>query len=170
MNSAQRSKSRVTSPSSEGDEPIIDQFTARLIRRKAHQLVGRAGFTRSDREDIEQELRLKILKHFSSYDPQQGHRHAFVTAVVERHAANLLRNKQAEKRDHRRVRSLNVAIADEEDEARPRLPGAGGVPQEGPDRARVRVPAPEVDPVVGGITPIENEITNLYLTHPCRTS
>lgn len=116
MNSAQRPKSRVTSPSSEGSEPVIDQFTARLIRRKARQLVGRAGFTRSDREDIEQELRLKLLKHFSSYDPQQGHRHAFVTAVVERHAANLLRDRQAEKRDHRRVCSLNVVIADEEDE------------------------------------------------------
>jgi RNA polymerase sigma-70 factor (ECF subfamily) len=116
MNSAQRSKSQVTSPSSEGDEPIIDQFTARLIRRKARQLVGRAGFSRSDREDIEQELRLKLVKHFSSYDSGQGHRHAFVTAVVERHAANLLRDKQAEKRDHRRVRSLNVVIADDEDE------------------------------------------------------
>jgi len=116
MKSAQRSKSRVTSPSSDASEPIVDQFTARLVRRKARQLIGRAGFTKSDREDIEQEFWLKLVKHLSSFDPRQGHRHAFVTTVVERCAATLLRNKTAEKRDHRRVRSLNVVIADDEHE------------------------------------------------------
>ncbi len=96
---------------SQTDHPAVDRFTARLIRRKARQLIGRAGFTTSDREDIEQELRLKLIKQLSAFDPKKANRRAFVVTVVERHIANLLRDKQAEKRDHRRVRSLHVLIA-----------------------------------------------------------
>jgi len=74
------------------------------------------GFSPSDREDIEQELRLKLLMHFAGYDPRQGHWHAFVTALVERQAANLLRAKRAEKRDHRSVRSLSMEVAEDAEE------------------------------------------------------
>lgn len=97
-------------------ETRIDEFTRKLIRRKARQLIGRVGFTKSDQADIEQELTLKLLKALSGFDPDQGHKNVFVTAVIERFVANLLRDKQAEKRDHRRVCSLNVVIADDEDE------------------------------------------------------
>lgn len=97
-------------------EPILDRFAERLIHRKARQLARVPGFSPSDREDIAQELRLKLLMHSAGYDPQQGHRHAFVTALVERHAANLLRAKRAEKRDHRSVRSLSMQLADDAEE------------------------------------------------------
>lgn len=111
MDKHEKSKTHVGS--AEGSDPVIDQFTASLIRRKARQLVGRAGFSRSDGEDIEQELRLKLIKHLSAFDPEQGTRRAFVATVVERCAATLLRDKSAEKRDHRRVCSLNIIIAEE---------------------------------------------------------
>jgi len=113
MESAQSSKAPIGVLSSTDTEPIIDQFAARLIRRKANQLIGRPGFNRSDKEDIEQELRLKLIKHSSSYCPQKGHRHAFVTAIVERRAANLLRDRYAKKRAPHRIRSLNIVIAEE---------------------------------------------------------
>ena len=95
---------------SQFDDPEVDKFTARLVKRKARQLVGRAGFVSSDREDIEQDLSLKLTKQLSAFDPRKGSLMSFITTVVERHAATLIRNKNAEKRDHRRICSLNVTI------------------------------------------------------------
>lgn len=92
--------------------PPVDDFAARLIRRKARQLVGRAGFTRSDVDDIEQELVLKLLKHRPAFAPGQSHWHAFVTTVIERHAATILRDKRMEKRDFTRAISLHVIVDD----------------------------------------------------------
>lgn len=88
----------------------IDRFTRGIIRRKINQLVGRAGFTSQDGDDLQQDLILRVLQSLPSFDSDQGHRNKFITAVVERHVANILRNKQAEKRDHRRISSLNVMV------------------------------------------------------------
>ncbi len=88
----------------------IDRFTHGIVRRKVKQLIGRAGFTRQDREDLEQEFFARVLQSLASFDPAVAHRNKFITAVVERYVANVLRNKQAEKRDHRRITSLNVTI------------------------------------------------------------
>ncbi len=88
----------------------IDRFTRGIIRRKVKQLIGRAGFTRQDREDLEQDLILRVLQSLPSFDPDQAHRNVFTTIVIERHVANILRDNQAEKRDRRRVSSLHVMI------------------------------------------------------------
>lgn len=88
----------------------FDQFTRGIIRRKIKQLIGRAGFTKQDRDDIEQDLYVRVLQSLPHFNPNQAHRNKFITAVVERYVANILRNKQAEKRDHRRISSLNVTI------------------------------------------------------------
>jgi RNA polymerase sigma-70 factor, ECF subfamily len=88
----------------------INRFAHGIIRRKIKQLIGRAGFTKEDRKDLEQELILRLLKSLSSFNPDQAHRNVFTTTVIERYVANILRDKQAEKRDHRRIGSLNVPI------------------------------------------------------------
>jgi RNA polymerase sigma-70 factor (ECF subfamily) len=88
----------------------IDQFTRGIVRRKFAQLIGRAGFSKQDRDDIEQELILRVLQSLPSIDPVQADRNVFITTVVERFVANILRDKQADKRDHRRVGSLSVMI------------------------------------------------------------
>ncbi len=98
-------------------EEKLDRFTRGIIRRKINQLIGRAGFTRQDRDDLEQDLFLRVLQSLPSFDSNHGHRNKFITAVVERHVANILRNKRAEKRDHRRIGSLNVMVSIGEDEA-----------------------------------------------------
>lgn len=93
----------------------IDRFTHGIIRRKVNQLIGRAGFTEQDRKDLEQDIILRLLQSLPSFDADKAHRNVFTTTVVERYVANILRNKRAEKRDHRRVSSLNVTIASTED-------------------------------------------------------
>ena len=39
----------------------IDEYAVRIIKYKARQLVGRVGFTESDREDLEQEMILDLI-------------------------------------------------------------------------------------------------------------
>lgn len=92
--------------------PPIDDFVTRLIRRKARQLVGRAGFSRSDADDIEQELVLKLLKQRQSFNATQSHWYAFVTTVIERHVATIIRDKRAEKRDSSSMTSLQSIVHD----------------------------------------------------------
>lgn len=95
---------------SHDNQAAIDSFAWVVIRRKARQLVGRAGFTAQDREDIEQDLALRLLESLRSYDPAQGHRNAFVTAVVDRTAAKILRDRRTKKRNGGPVRSLDTLL------------------------------------------------------------
>lgn len=89
-------------------------FAVRCIRRKAKQLVGRAGLTNSDRDDLEQDLTVKLLEAFSKFDPDIADWKAFVKTVVERHAANLLREQRAEKRSASRQSSLHTIVDHDE--------------------------------------------------------
>lgn len=91
-------------------DPSDDCFIRGIIRRKVKQLIGRAGFTQQDREPLEQELFARVLQSLPRFNPEVAHRNRFITAVVERYVANILRNKKADKRDHRRITSLNVMI------------------------------------------------------------
>ena len=91
--------------------PGEDRFTRNLIRRKARQLVGRVGFQQQDREDIERELIVRILRKLRSYDTSKGHLYPYLTAVAERCIANLIRDKRTGKRDDRRNISLSLLIS-----------------------------------------------------------
>lgn len=94
----------------EDDQQKLDRFTRGIVRLKINQLIGRAGFTEQDRESLEQEMLARVLQGLKAFDAAKSHRNVFVTTVVERFVANILRNKQAAKRDHRRICSLSVMI------------------------------------------------------------
>jgi RNA polymerase sigma-70 factor (ECF subfamily) len=96
-------------------DPHTDRYTQGIIRRKVRQLVGRAGFRRQDQEALRQELLTRVVQSLPTYCPDRGHRKVFVTAVVERHVATMLRNKQSPKREHEGVISLSVRIETPED-------------------------------------------------------
>jgi RNA polymerase sigma-70 factor (ECF subfamily) len=84
----------------------LDDVAADTIRRKARQLIGKAGFSKSDEEDIRQELTLRLFRQRQRFKPKESSWPSFVKMVIERQAANLLRHQRAEKRDHRFTRSL----------------------------------------------------------------
>ena len=90
--------------------PRLGRFEFGIVKRKVRQIIGRAGYTRQDREDLEQELLARLLQGLKSFDPDVAHRKSFVTAIVERAVANILRNARAEKRDHRRISSLQLLV------------------------------------------------------------
>ena len=93
----------------------LGNFEYGIIKRKVRQIIGRAGYTKQDRKDLEHELITRLLQGLKLFDPSVAHRKSFVTAVVERAVANILRDAKAEKRQHDRVTSLHLLIEVTED-------------------------------------------------------
>ncbi|WP_425613603.1 sigma factor [Anatilimnocola sp. NA78] len=93
------------------DSPeTLCQIARPLIHSKARRLVGTAGFTTSDQDDIEQECSLRLIERF---DAARGKANlpvlAFIKRIVNQSIANQLRDRFAPKRDIRRVHSLHRA-------------------------------------------------------------
>jgi RNA polymerase sigma factor (sigma-70 family) len=84
----------------------FDSQTRELVRRKAGQLARRAGFTAQDRDDLEQDLSVLLLKRWPSFDPNRGTPEAFATIVLNSGVANLLRDRLALWRRQGRIVSL----------------------------------------------------------------
>lgn len=80
----------------------IDGYAAWLVRRKARQLIGTAGFTESDREDLEQEMRLDLITRLPGFDRDKGTPKTFVARILEHKVSTLIRYRTQEMRDYRR--------------------------------------------------------------------
>ncbi len=94
----------------------IDPYAVEIIRFKARQLVGQAGFTVADRDDLEQELILDLLRRLPKYDPSRAKLNTFIARVVEHKIATLIEKQTAHKRDYRRCPcSLNERFEEEEE-------------------------------------------------------
>ncbi len=93
----------------------LDEYAVRLIKHKARQLVGRAGFVEGDRHDLEQEMVVDLLLRLSRFDPRLAKRETFIARVVEHHVATLVESQRAGVRDYRRrAGSLDERRTDEE--------------------------------------------------------
>jgi RNA polymerase sigma-70 factor, ECF subfamily len=92
--------------------PYEDKFTRDLARRKSRQLVGKYGYTDADRDDIEQDIYMRVLQSWPTFNPDEGHHHCFVIAVVERYVANIVRDRCAEKRYEGGVVLLSTPLAE----------------------------------------------------------
>lgn len=73
----------------ERDNPI-DAATAGLIRRKARELARQCGLTPHDRDDVEQDITLEVLRRLPRFDEARGARRSFLRLLVEHAAADLL--------------------------------------------------------------------------------
>ena len=92
-----------------------DRFEEWFIARKARQLAGKAGFTPSDVEDIEQDIRLDVLQRLPRFDPAKSNRHSFVVMLVHNYVADILKRERREGRHRgRRPQSLNAMVRDGE--------------------------------------------------------
>jgi len=81
----------------------LTRYAWQRIRRKAAWLGARPGFTRFDREDIEQELAVRLWQGLKNFNPAKGNVEAFITTVL-RHAGNsLLRSRCSRRRGAHRV-------------------------------------------------------------------
>ena len=100
----------------------LGDYAHDLIRSKARTLIGKAGFTSADCEDIEQELALDLLVRLENYDPRKSKRNSFMARVVEHRIATLLEERHAACRDWRLCReSLDDPEWQEREEGLSRL-------------------------------------------------
>lgn len=79
----------------------IDNYARDVIRYRAKKLIGRAGFTLDDLEDIEQDLTMDLLQRMKQYDPNKAQFNTFVDRIVDHKIANLIRDRSTRKRDYR---------------------------------------------------------------------
>jgi RNA polymerase sigma factor (sigma-70 family) len=63
---------------------LTEGFAARFIHDKVGRLVARGTIGPSDREDLEQDLKLHLIRRFDQFDPSVAHWRTFVVVVVER--------------------------------------------------------------------------------------
>lgn len=92
----------------------IDKYAAKLIKYKAGQLVRRVGFTKSDFDDLQQEMTLDLLCRLSKYDPSKASLNTFVARIVDRKVSTLIRHRRQKKRDCRiRIYSLDAEFDDQ---------------------------------------------------------
>jgi len=73
-------------------------FATRYAKRKASQLAGHFGYSKSDRADIVQELLLDLVRRWPNYDPQRGEPEVFIRRVIWARVATLIKDKRASKR------------------------------------------------------------------------
>jgi RNA polymerase sigma-70 factor (ECF subfamily) len=72
-----------------------DGYAARFIRAKARQFARRGELDEDQREDIQQELTLDLLRRMRHYDPARGRRATFYRVVIERGLASILEHQKA---------------------------------------------------------------------------
>jgi RNA polymerase sigma-70 factor (ECF subfamily) len=61
----------------------LDDYAVNLIRYKTRRLIGQVGYTKSDQEDIEQDLSLHMRQRRPKHNPGKGTLKTFTNAVLE---------------------------------------------------------------------------------------
>jgi len=77
---------------------VSHPFTSELIRRKAQQLCRRSDFSRSDEDDLRQDMITYLWTKARLYDTARGSIEAFVTTAVGSWVGMELRRRRAGKR------------------------------------------------------------------------
>lgn len=94
-------------------DPEHYEYALRLIKFKVRRICRQRGFSKSDEEVIEHDLRTHLELRMARYDPSRGQVTTFIDRVVERWLISYLRHRFADKRDPRREEcSLNETVLD----------------------------------------------------------
>lgn len=94
------------------------EYAEKVIRIRARQLVGKAGFSESDCEDLAQDMKIDLWRRLSKFDPSKAPRSKdplkdFTDRVVRNKVANIIEGRKAQRRDCRRQCSLNDTLQNE---------------------------------------------------------
>ncbi len=92
------------------DLSCLDPFAARFIRAKVRQLIGRAGFTESDRPDLLQEFVVNLFERAEKFNSTMASWEGFVVVTCQNHFVTILERCSAQMRSRdRESGSLNAA-------------------------------------------------------------
>jgi DNA-directed RNA polymerase specialized sigma24 family protein len=73
---------------------ITTPYIEELIRIKAGRLIQRPGFRKSERSDMEQELKARVLKEAHLFDPARSSVNTFIDRVVQSAAGMIVRERR----------------------------------------------------------------------------
>ena len=77
-------------------------YAKRLIQYKSQQLVGRAGLSESDIDDLKQEMWADLLRRFSWFESDRAKAETFIDRVLSHRVAAILRRQCGASRNYRR--------------------------------------------------------------------
>jgi len=81
--------------------PLPQEIT-RLITSKAERLVGHYRFTESDREEIEQQIALQVVRKRATVPEARAQHLGFLITLVQHAVADIIEARKASNRDYRR--------------------------------------------------------------------
>jgi RNA polymerase sigma factor (sigma-70 family) len=76
-----------------------DNFVRSVIQRHVGKLIAKSDFTQQDRDDLVQEVYVRATKSLRRFDSSVGHLYPYVCTVVQRHLANVIRNRCVARRE-----------------------------------------------------------------------
>jgi len=79
-------------------DAVLTAYAEFVIKHKACQLARRADFSRSDEEDLAQDMRLHLLRRAHRFDPTRSSYTTFVARVIDSWIATMLRDRRRRKR------------------------------------------------------------------------
>ncbi len=94
----------------------LSPVATKLIRRTAGEMLGKGGYTRSDFEDIQQELTLYLLKRTVHYNPARAHESTYLGKLLRNKAWKMIRHNRAKRRDAWKELPLQSIVEYEEGE------------------------------------------------------
>lgn len=86
--------------STHGKDFVLTDYARNLIKFKARQLSRLRSFSKSDRDDLQQELWLSVAHYADKFDPARASLDTFIDRVVNTAVAMILRDRQRKKRDN----------------------------------------------------------------------
>lgn len=93
--------------------PDLDEYATKLVKRAVRRLIGRFGFTRTDGQDLEQDVILHLLRQMGRFDPKRSGKNTFVNRIIRNKVISIIRHRCAEQRHYARVAcSLNEPISE----------------------------------------------------------
>ncbi|MCO6439011.1 MAG: sigma-70 family RNA polymerase sigma factor [Phycisphaerae bacterium] len=79
-------------------EAVLTAYAQTLVRIKARQLSRKPGFSRSDQDDLEQELAMHLVQQARHYDPRRASPNTFAARVIQSKVRMILRDRKRLKR------------------------------------------------------------------------
>ncbi|RJP60903.1 MAG: sigma-70 family RNA polymerase sigma factor [Candidatus Auribacter fodinae] len=88
----------------------ILKYAHRNIRVKVSCVIGKYGFTTSDKEDLQQELIVHCLRRLDKYDSRRSAKETFMDRIIINKLRQLIEQRTAQKRDYKKTVSLDEFI------------------------------------------------------------
>ena len=79
-------------------DAVLTAYAKSLIKFKARQLSQKPGFSRSDQEDVAQDLTAYLLARAHLFDPNRASVNTFANRVIKSAIAMMLRDRRRQKR------------------------------------------------------------------------